>query len=41
MLASLTVQHELEGAGTEVVEARGFSSCGSWALEHRLNSCGT
>ena len=19
----------------------GFSSCGSWALEHRLNSCGT
>ena len=20
--------------------ARGFSSCGSWAVEHRLNSCG-
>ena len=19
----------------------GFSSCGSWALEHRLDSCGT
>ena len=23
-----------------VVVARGLSSCGSWALEHRLSSCG-
>ena len=23
-----------------VVAARGLSSCGSWALEHRLSSCG-
>ena len=30
-VASL-VQHGLLGAG--------FSNCGSWALEHRLNSCG-
>ena len=29
------------GAGVSVVVARGLSSCGSRALEHRLSSCGT
>ena len=28
------------GAWTSVVAARGLSSCGSQALEHRLSSCG-
>ena len=28
------------GARTSVVVARGLSSCGSWALERRLSSCG-
>ena len=27
------------GAWTSAVAARGLSSCGSWALEHRLSSC--
>ena len=29
------------GAQASVVVARGLSSCGSWALERRLRSCGT
>ena len=29
------------GARASVVVARGLSSCGSWALELRLSSCGT
>ena len=28
------------GARASVVVARGLSSCGSWALQHRLSSCG-
>ena len=28
------------GMRASVVVARGLSSCGSWALEHRLSSCG-
>ena len=28
-------------AWASVVVACGLSSCGSWALEHRLGSCGT
>ena len=28
------------GAWDSVVVARGLSSCGLWALEHRLGSCG-
>ena len=28
------------GVWASVVVARGLSSCGSWALEHSLNSCG-
>ena len=30
----------LKGVKASVVAAQGLSSCGSWALEHRLNSCG-
>ena len=33
-VASLAAEHGLQGAGV------GLSSCGSQALEHRLNSCG-
>ena len=29
------------GARASAVVAGGLSSCGSWALEHRLNGCGT
>ena len=29
------------GAQASVVVVLGLSSCGSWALEHRLSSCGT
>ena len=32
-VASLVAEHRLRCAG--------FSSCGSWALEHRLSNCGT
>ena len=32
---------ELWGAGASGVAARGVSSCGSRALEHRISSCGT
>ena len=28
------------GFAASVVSAGGLSSCGLWALEHRLNSCG-
>ena len=28
------------GTWASVVVARGLSICGSWALEHRLSSCG-
>ena len=39
----LTAQHlDLSGCGTgsRALEHAGFSSCGSQALGHRLNSCG-
>ena len=26
--------------GTQALECLGFSSCGSWTIEHKLNSCG-
>ena len=29
------------GARASVVVSRGLSSCGFWALEHRLSSCGS
>ena len=28
-------------AGAQALGGAGFSSCGSWALEYKLNSCGT
>ena len=39
-VASLVEEHGLWGARASVVVAHGFSSRGSRALEHRLNSCG-
>ena len=40
VLASLVLEHRLQGARASVVKACGLSSCGSQALEHRLSSCG-
>ena len=40
-VASLVAEHGLYGVQASVVAACGLSSCGSWSLEHRLNSCGT
>ena len=40
-VASLIVERSLKGARASVVGARGFGSCGSWALERRISSCGT
>ena len=39
-VASLVVEHRLQGVWTSVVVTRGLSSCGLRALEHRLSSCG-
>ena len=39
-VASLVEEHRLAAQDSAVV-ARGLSSCGSRALEHRLSSCGT
>ena len=39
--SSLAVEHRLQGTQTSVAAAHALSSCGSQALEHRLNSCGT
>ena len=38
-VASLVVEHGLQGTRASVVVARGLSSCGSQALELRLSSC--
>ena len=38
--ASLVAENRLEGVGASVVAACGLSSYGSWALDHRLSSCG-
>ena len=38
-VASLVAEHWLRGVWASVVAACGLSSCGSRALEHRLNSC--
>ena len=35
------VEHGLSGVQASVVGAHGLSSYGSWALQHRLNNCGT
>ena len=39
-VASLCCGARALGAWASVVVARGLSSCGSWALELRLSSCG-
>lgn len=38
--ASLVAGHRLQDVGASVAAARGLSSYGSWALDHRLSSCG-
>ena len=38
--ASLVAEHRLQGVQASVVVAHGLGSCGSRALEHRLNNCG-
>ena len=40
VVASLVAEHELQDAQASAAAARGLGSCGSRALEHRLNSCG-
>ena len=40
-VGSVVVVCGLQGMQASVVVACRFSSCGSWALEHRLSSCGT
>ena len=41
VVASLVAEHRTLGAWASVAVAHGLSSCGSWALESRLGSCGT
>ena len=41
VVASLVAEPRALGAQASVVVARGLSSCGLRALEHRLSSCGT
>ena len=40
VVASLVVEHGLQGTWTSVVVVCGFRSCRSRALEPRLNPCG-
>ena len=41
MMISVVGEHGLQAARASVVAVFGLRSCGSQALEHRLNSCGT
>ena len=41
VVASLVVGHRLWSLPASGVAVCGLSSCVSWALEHRINSCGT
>ena len=41
VVASLVGEHRLQGMKASVVSGCGRSSCGSWSLEHRLNSFGS
>ena len=41
LVASLVAEHGLCGSWASAVTAHGHISCSSWALEHRLKSCGT
>ena len=40
VVAFLAVEHDLKGMQASVPVAHGLNSCGSQALEPRLNSCG-
>ena len=40
-VASLFAEHRFQCMQVSVAVALGLGSHGSWALEHRLNSCGT
>ena len=40
VVAALVAGHTPEGVWVSVAMARGLSSCGSQALEHRLGGCG-
>ena len=40
VVASLVAEHGLHGARASVVVAHDLSSCGHWAIESRLSSCG-
>ena len=40
-VASLCCGARALGVQASVVVAHGLSSCGLWAVEHRLSSCGT
>ena len=40
-VAPLVVEQGVQSCGPSEAAACGFSGCGSWALEHRLGSCGT
>ena len=40
VVVSLLAEQGLYGTWALGVAAHGLSSCGSWALEHRFNSCG-
>ena len=38
-VSSPVVEHRLQGTWASIVAAYGLNSCGSQALEHRLNTC--
>ena len=40
VVASLVAEHRLKGSQASIAAACRLSSCGSQALEHRLNHCG-
>ena len=40
-VASLVAEPRLQGTQASIVAVHGLSSRGAWALEQRLNSCGT
>ena len=40
-VAALVKEQGLQGLWASAVAAHELSSCGSWALEHKPNSCGT
>ena len=39
-VASLVLEHGLQACRLQYLWHGGLSSCGSWALERRLSSCG-